>query len=104
MPRLARSSARCGPTPLIIWTLVWRPSGISMFISSGRQVAEFARIERKKNRPEGRQIRRQEKQEFASHASEFVGIGHGNPGTSDPRKKPRHQADASVAVPNQYVP
>src|SRR5258708_3064382 len=34
MPRLARSSARCGPTPLIIWTLVCRPSGIKTFISS----------------------------------------------------------------------
>src|SRR6266403_3817821 len=34
MPRLARSSARWEPTPLIIWTLVCRPSGIKTFISS----------------------------------------------------------------------
>jgi len=33
MPRLARSSARCGPTPLIIWTLVFRPSGIKGVIA-----------------------------------------------------------------------
>src|SRR5260370_3081733 len=33
MPRFARSSARCGPTPLIIWTLVCRPSGIKGVIA-----------------------------------------------------------------------
>src|SRR6516165_6427563 len=40
MPRLARSSARCGPTPLSIRTSVCRPADIEAFIPSARTKPE----------------------------------------------------------------